>query len=152
MNRTAETGPISPEGVYRTSSLIAFALVMGPTLYAIVALFLQHGAGHLSFDMMTIVWIAFTVATIAAARLLWGKLVEPALPRMGWRTEPISVGDAGRIQSGLIVTWGLLEGSALFGLVVYSVAGSYITLAGALVVLFIGLLATRPRRAYFGLR
>jgi F0F1-type ATP synthase membrane subunit c/vacuolar-type H+-ATPase subunit K len=147
-----QTRPISPEGAYRTSSLIAFALVLGATLYAIVALFLQRGAGHLSFDTMTTVWLAFSVATVAAARLLWARLVVPALPRMGWRTEPISVRDAGRIQSGLIVIWGLLEGAALFGLVVYSVSGSYITLAGALAVLFIGLLATRPRRAFFGLR
>lgn len=122
-----------PPRDFRTVSTIGWALVAGVVTFALVALLLNAGAGTWDTTLLDAVFIVGLVSAVGASRFVWQTQVR----------------DGSDVATGLIVSWAILEGVALFGLVLFLVQGSYVGFLGALALVVIALLWYRPRRAWF---
>lgn len=141
-----------------TQALLAFRIIgaslgIGVTLFAFVSWFRhqQQGPGDAAGDpaLMFNLMLAVAVASVVAAILFWRARVSPLIDRPSPDRERAA---AGEIQTNVVIVWALIEGAALFAVVVYFLYGT--TLAGALGVALIwaSLAATWPRREWLAVR
>jgi F0F1-type ATP synthase membrane subunit c/vacuolar-type H+-ATPase subunit K len=134
----------SPVASIRVMRLIGVALAAGVSLFAVVVWILRQDgqtppAGE---PALLYLWIAFATSLAAASMVVWRGRVVPHLDRSAtsdWRPR------AGRIQSGLVITWALVEAAALFGVVVYFVAGHGLAGVGGVVLMWAAVVFTWPR-------
>jgi F0F1-type ATP synthase membrane subunit c/vacuolar-type H+-ATPase subunit K len=142
---------LTPDQALRVTRIIGLALAAGVTLFALVTWGLQRenatsGTGDAS--LFFTVWVAFAAASAVGATLFWRIRVAPIL-----EGSPPAPGPARRIealQTGLIICWALIEGAALFGVVVYLLFGNATAGAGAVALMWIALALTWPKREWFG--
>lgn len=143
-------GPRSPDQAILMMRIIGLSLGTGVTLFAAVSWFLHQQQGpvgpaidsSLAFNGFLLL---LALASVGAA-LVWRWRVASVIERRGRETEWRP--RAAAIQTGVIITWALLEGAALAGEVVYFLTGN--ALAGLLGVLLIwvGIGLTWPKRAW----
>jgi hypothetical protein len=135
--------PATPQDALRTMRLIGISMAAAVTLFAAITFFLhrQDGSAPAGVPLILYVWVAVATSLTAASMILWRGNVVPHLdrPERPWRER------AGGIQTGLILTWALVEAAALFGVVVFFLSG--IRLAGLLGVamMWAALVLTWPR-------
>ena len=130
-------GPRSPDQAILMMRIIGISLGTGVTLFAAVSWFLhqQPGAMEPGFDADLAFngFLALFLLAGLGAIAVWRLRVAPVLSRPKEKAEWQA--RASSIQTGLIITWALIEGAALFGEVIYFLTGH--VLAGALGVLLI---------------
>lgn len=150
----------SPEQALFVSRVIAGALVAGVTIFGVVAWLMNTESGPARPDpalgaTLFYVWLGWAFVSAVGSMLFWRARVSPFLEsadRSGTGTtgaEPDPVARASAMMSGMVVSWALIEGAALFGVVVYFLFGS--GLAGTLGVLMMwaAAIVTWPKREWF---
>lgn len=143
-------GPRSPDQAILMMRIIGLSHGTGVTLFAGVSWFLhqQQGAASSQIDSSLAFngFLAMLLLATVGAVLVWRWRVAPVLQRRHQETEWQP--RAAAIQTGVIITWAILEGAALVGEVVYFLTGN--GLAGLLGVLLIwtGIALTWPRREW----
>ena len=149
------SSPDAPEGAWRTALILMVSLPIGVTLLAAVGLWLgttEPRTAAMDTAPLELAWVVLTLATSIAAVIAWRRMVRPLVPSSGFRADPPSENDLGRLQTGLIVCMALIEGAALFGGVLLILgAGPAPALAGVILI-WTAFLALRPRRGWYGLR
>lgn len=143
-----DMGGSSGDARFRVLAILAFAFLTGPLLFAIVTFTLRQGRGTWDAGLLTWAWVALTPIALIAARVIWGRSVVPHLPELGESARAAHT-DGEELTARLVIVWALIEGPSLFGVVVYFIEGAFIPLAGV-ILLWIGMLLTRPRRSWFG--
>lgn len=135
----------------RTARVLHTALVAGPLAFALVALWLQRGMAAADFDadtqrLLRYVWMAAAVGSLLLALNLWRTRVAPHIEAIagGETAEPPQ-----ELLSGLILVWALIEGAALFGLVMYLVTGLSSVWIGSVVLILGNAVFGRPRTEWF---
>lgn len=140
-------------GSLATTRLIAAALIGGVTVFAVVAWVMVQADGPMSAspaggaDVMLYAWAAASLAAVAAAVVLWRLKVSPLLESP--RSTEAAPGRDMELQTGLIMTWAILEGAALFGVVVYLLHGVLLPYAVGLLLVWLGIGLTFPRSGWF---
>jgi hypothetical protein len=143
-------GPRSPDQAILMMRIIGISLGTGVTLFAFVGWFLHQQQDAITTDLdpglaFNGFLVMFLLAT-AGAIFVFRRRVAPIIERpkrdADWQAR------AAEIQTGLIITWALVEGGALVGEVVYFLTGNAV--AGVVGVLLIwgGVLATWPKREW----
>lgn len=138
----------SPDARFRELAILAFALALGPTLFAALVLGLDVGTEAVDGRLLTPIWIVTAVTSVLGAWMLWRGRVREMLPDLGARVDRGRV-ETGRLRVALIILWAVLEGQALFGVTVYYLTLDPVPLAG-LPIAWVGIFLTRPRRDWFG--
>jgi F0F1-type ATP synthase membrane subunit c/vacuolar-type H+-ATPase subunit K len=136
--------PRSPEDALRAMRLIGLALGASTTLFFLVTWFIQQQGSSpaAGSTLIVYVWVAVATSLLAASMILWRGNVVPHIERPAtgdWRDR------AGRIQSGLVISWALVEGAALFGVVVYFLSGAWLAGVLGVVMMWTAVLWTWPR-------
>jgi F0F1-type ATP synthase membrane subunit c/vacuolar-type H+-ATPase subunit K len=143
------TSHSSPDDAIRVLRLIGLALGGGVTMFAVVAWLVQQGAaGALGDDPLTLyLWLALTTSLAAASLVAWRGMVVPHLAdgRAGHRDARPWQERAGRIQSGVIITWALVEAAALFGVIAYFLDGRMGPAVGGVALMWSAIALTWPR-------
>lgn len=143
-------GPGSPDQAILMMRIIGLSLGTGVTLFAAVSWFLHQQQGAVSSDIDSSLafngFLAMFLLAAVGAILVWRWRVAPILERPERETEWQP--RAAAIQTGVIITWAILEGAALVGEVVYFLTGN--GLAGVLGVLLIwtGIGLSWPKREW----
>jgi hypothetical protein len=143
----ADPNPGDRPGAIRTMRAIGVALAGGVTLFAVIAWLLHRRNPPLAGGGPAIlyVWIAVATSLTAASMVWWRGNVVPLIhpPRHGdWRRR------AAEIQTGLVVSWALVEAGALFGVVVYFLEGTGLAGALGVAMMWAALALTWPRREW----
>lgn len=134
----------TPRDALRVMRAIGLALAGGVTTFAVVAWLIQARGATAPPDgpMLLYLWIATATSLVAASMIFWRGRVVPILEEPAsedWRPRAAS------IQSGLVIAWALVETAAMFGVVVYFIAG-YALAGGVAVAMMWGTVAlTWPR-------
>jgi uncharacterized protein YijF (DUF1287 family) len=135
----------SPAAAIGMLRLIGISLAVGVAVLAVVAWFVQRGATQppVVDSVMVYVWVAFATSLAAASLVAWRGMVVPHLdagrPAGPWQAR------AEKVQTGVIITWALVEAAALFGVVVYFVSGQGLPAVGGLVLMGAALALSWPR-------
>lgn len=140
--------PRSPEQAILLMRIIGASLGTGVTLFAFVSWFLHQQENPISeFSYGSLAYngfLALAVLVALGATFLWRWRVAPLIE------EPHQEADwqerAARIQTGLIVTWALVEGAALVGEVVYFLTGNGVAGVLGVVLIWGGIGMTWPKR------
>ncbi len=155
-SNAASEGPrtAGAEAARKVAMIILAALVLGVTLFAAIALWLPAGAegGTAELDIMVRAWIATVVVTAIGSVVVWRRMVAPLLPATGQRAEPPSPDVLRRLQTGLVVCMALIEGGALFGVVITLIGGGAMPAVIGVLLMWSALAFFWPRRAWYGLR
>lgn len=143
-------GPRSPGQAILMLRIIGLSLGTGVTLFAFVSWFLhqqQEPMGELAYGSLTYTGaIAMVLLAAIGAFFVWRWRVAPILERPARETEWQHRASA--LQTGVIVTWALLEGGALVAEVVYFLTGNGTAgLLGA-VLIWLGIGLTWPKREW----
>ena len=146
--------PVQTPATVRVSRIIAASLIGGVTLFAIIAWLVVQESGPQASDpaagpVMLYAWAGVAFASVSAAAVLWRLKVSPLIeePRRGGPGASAAHDEA--LQTALIITWALLEGPALFGLVVYLLTAWIPAYAGGLLLGWLGIGLTFPRTAWY---
>ena len=141
--------PRSPGQAILMMRIIGISLGTGVTLFAFVSWFLHQEQGPINPELDAAVLFngflgLFLVAALGALAVFRAR-VAPVIHRPSeeqWQPR------ASAIQTGIIITWAILEGAALVGEVLYFLTGH--ALAGVLGVLLIwgGVGLTWPKRSW----
>ncbi len=143
-------GPRSPEQAILMMRIIGLSLGTGVTLFAFVSWFMHqqdNPIGDFVYgDLAYNGFLALAVLVSLGALFFWRVRLAPLLE------EPTREGDwqarAARIQTGLIITWALVEGGALVGEVVYFLTGNWVAGVLGLVLIWGGVLMTWPKQEW----
>lgn len=144
--------PIKTIASLAISRIIAASLVGGVTAFALAAWFIvqQDGpmaaGGNETGALLRYVWATLAFGGVAAAMILWRVRVLPLL-ESPHHPDPESRGEA--LQSALVTVWALLEGPALFGVVLFLLSGSFLTCGAGLLLVWLGIGLTFPRQDWF---
>ena len=133
--------------------LIAGFMIGGITVFAIVAWVLVQRSGPMgdpaTADVLRMAWPPVALAAVAAAIVLWRARVTPLLARTPAPGQPDPDGHDSALQTALIIHWALMEGPALFGLVVYLLTAWIPAYAGGLLLGWLGIGLTFPRTGWY---
>ena len=134
------------------SRMIAASLIAGVTVFALVAWFMVRQDGprgnEAQASLMLYLWAALAFGAIMAAIVLWRVRIAPILESPASPAEdPVARSES--LQSGLIIVWALLEGPALFGVVLYLLFGSTIPWGAGLLLVWLGIGLTFPRPGWY---
>lgn len=122
--------PATPNDAIRTMRAIGIAMAGAVTLFVLIAWLLhrQNPPPATDGSLVLYVWIAVATSLVAGSLVWWRgnvvPLIDPRAQRDDWRRRVPG------IQTGLVVSWALVEAGALFGVVVYFLDGAGV--AGAL--------------------
>lgn len=146
--------PVQTPATVRVSRIIAASLIGGVTFFAIIAWLVVQESGPQASDpaagpVMLYAWAGVAFASLSAAAVLWRLKVSPLIedPRRGAPGAAAAHNEA--LQTALIITWALLEGPALFGVVVYLLFGSDTAFGAGLLLVWLGIGLTFPRAGWF---
>jgi hypothetical protein len=134
----------TPHDALRVMRTIGLALAGGVTTFAVVAWLTQARGATAPPDgpWLFYLWIAIATSLVAASMILWRGSVVPILEEPAsedWRPRAAS------IQSGLVTSWALVEAAALFGVLVYFMAGYAVAGGVAVAMIWAALALTWPR-------
>lgn len=143
-------GPRSPGQAILMLRIIGLSLGTGVTLFAFVSWFLhqqQTPVRELVYGSLTYNGtIAMAVLAAIGAFFVWRWRVAPILERPARETEWQP--RAAAIQTGVVITWALLEGGALVGEVVYFLTGNGTAGVLGVVLIWAGIGLTWPKREW----
>jgi hypothetical protein len=134
-----------PRAALRVMRIIGLSLAGGVTGFAAVIWFLHQDTPPAPADdpWLLYLWIAIATTLLAASMVVWRGMAVPWIerpdPDVDWRER------AARIQSGVVITWALVEAAALFGAVVYFVQGAVLPGLLGVFVMWAALALTWPR-------
>lgn len=151
----SKSSPDTAEAAWRTALIVMVSLPIGVTLLAAVGLWLgttKPRTAAIDAAALVLAWVALTLATSIAAVVAWRRMVRPLVPSSGFRADPPSAEEIGRLQTGLIVCLALVEGAALFGGVLLILGASPAPALVGVILIWTAFLALRPRRGWYGLR
>jgi len=140
--------PATPQDALRTMRAIGVALCGAVALFALTAWWVHREAPPLPADGPWIfyVWVAFATSLAAASMVFWRGNVVPLIDRPAsdadWRDR------AGRVQTGLVICWSLVEAAALFGVVVYFIDGVAPAAAMGIAMICGAVAITWPRESW----
>ena len=129
----------------RTLQIIVFAFCIGPVILTIVAFFINHPEIH--FNMVNIeeplLLIAPIIALISSigSRIIFNSIINSIKNNF----ELLIADKFLKYQTALIVRVALLEGAALFNIVVFLITGNTFTLYFALLCI-LGIWFRRPTK------
>lgn len=148
--------PSSPEQALQVSRIIAIALVAGVTLFAAVTWFIQQErkpAITETSELLFYVFLGVAFASASAAMVIWRSMVAPHIEGAHRAHDTTTAMDpiarTSALQTGLIVTWAVLEGAAMLGVVAYFIDGKGLAGSLAVLLMWIGVGLTWPRREWF---
>jgi hypothetical protein len=147
------TRTATPRQALLTSRVIAFALGLGPTLFALVAWAVgSAGDDGTPYEVLLYTFLGVAFSAALAALLVWRHRVGPAIEqgRRDRATGTRSPDAAMRIQSNAIIVWALAEGAALLGVVVYFLSGRPLTAVIGLFMVWLTLGLTWPKADWYG--
>lgn len=149
------TGPApSPAQALLTLRIIGGSLGLGVTLFAFVAWFLHQqgptgdpatrppGDPNLMFNIMLATAVAAVLTAIAFWRARVTPLIDRADPEHDWFER------FARIQTQIIIVWALIEGPALFAVVLYYLHDMAIAGVLGVIMIWTGLALTWPKREW----
>lgn len=147
-----EAGPRSPEQAILLLRIIGLSLGAGVTLFAAVSWYLHQQQdpvralvyGSLAYNAA----IAMAFLAALGAFLVWRWRVAPILERPASETEWQS--RASGIQTGVMITWALLEAGALVDEVVYFLTGNGMAGVLGVVLIWAGIGLTWPKASWLG--
>ena len=151
----SRSSPGTPDAAWRTTLILMVSLPIGVTLLAAVGLWLgttEPRPTAMDTAPLTIAWVVLTLATSIAAAMAWQRMVRPLVPSSGFRADPPSTDELGRLQTGLILCMALVEGAALFGGVLLILGAGPVPALVGVILIWTAFLALRPRRGWYGLR
>jgi hypothetical protein len=151
----SESSPGTPEAAWRTALILMVSLPIGVTLLAAIGLWLgttEPRTAAMDTTPLTLAWVVLTLATSVAAVIAWQRMVNPHVPSSGFRADPPSDDELGRLQTGLIVCMALVEGAALFGGVLLILGAGPVPALVGVILIWTAFLVLRPRRGWYGLR
>ncbi len=131
--------------------LILTSLPLGVSLFAAIAYALRLGERSSSTAPLTEIWAVGTVVSLLLAFIIWGRLVRLHLPAAGFEGDP-EPATLNQLQTGLIICMALVEGMALFGIIVYILGGGLLPAVTGVVMIWTVLFLLWPRRGWYGLR
>lgn len=140
--------PESAGAAIAAMRLIGLAMGAGVTLFAAVVWMLHRDTPppQPPAPALLYLWIAIATSLAAASMVLWrGKVVPLIEGRAGgddWR------GRARSLQTGVIVTWAIVEAAALFGVVLYFLQGHGLAGALGVAMMWAAVLLTWPREEW----
>ena len=143
--------PATAEQAWRVSAIVLGSLPVGATLFAVVVLWLRRGEPAGDVGILTVVWLIQALAEAVAITYLWNQLVKPHIPTSGFATEPNML-TLNRLQTGLIVCMALVEGLAVFGIIIHLIGGPVLLPIISVMLAWTGWIVFRPRRSWYGLR
>lgn len=135
----------------QSAILILASLPIVVTLFAGVAYWLRRGSAASSVAPLTAVWAVGTVVSLFVAFVIWHRIVRLHVPASGFQNDP-EPGSLNRLQTGLIICMAVVEGMALFGIILYLLGGGPIPAVTGVVMIWAALLLLWPRRGWYGLR
>lgn len=143
----------SPEQSAFVAKIIYLSLVGGVLVFAVVAgVATEWGARGVRGAAPPIfpwVWAALAVGTFPVVLLFRGR-ARKAAGLDARRTVAERTVDPLQVQTNLVISWALIEGPALFGVVTFFLFGRVDVLAYALAVAAVGWGLTFPSTEYFG--
>jgi hypothetical protein len=124
--------------------IIGIALAAGVTTFAVIAWMIHQRTPPAPPDgpLILYLWLAIATSLIAASMILWRGRVVPILEEPAsedWRQRAAS------IQTGLVISWALIEAAALFGVVVYFMTGFGLAGGVAVALMWAAVGLTWPR-------
>ena len=143
--------PTTPEEAWRTSAVILGMLPVTATLFALIALWFRGGEPAGEVGILIWVWLIQAFAEAVAIVFLWNRAVKPHIPASGFASEP-DLPTLGRLTTGLIICMALVEGLALFGIIIHLIGGTVMLALISVILVWTGWLVLRPRRSWYGLR
>lgn len=144
--------PADASAARQTTAIVLASLPMGVTMFALVTWWLRRGepAGDIG-QFFPLLWMALTVSVVVAAVVVWRRMVKPEVPAAGYATT-VSEDRLARLQTGLIMCMALLEGAALFGVLIWFIGGSPVPAVASVAMMWVALYFAWPRRGWYGLR
>lgn len=138
--------PASPRQAILLMRIIGISLGTGVTLFAFVSWFLHRQDGPMApgvdagliFNLYLVLFLVAAVGAILVFRSRVAPILQRPAEETQWRAR------ASAIQSGLIVSWALLDGAALAGEVVYLLTGHVLAGALGLALIWAGVLLAWP--------
>ena len=142
--------PRSPEQAILMMRIIGISLGTGVTLFAVVSWFFHQQDGtpasgfdpSLAFNGYLVLFLLSAIGALFVWRTRVGPVIERPAQETEWRPR------ASSIQAGVIITWGILEGGALFGEVVYFLTGHPVAGILGVALIWIGVGLTWPTREW----
>jgi hypothetical protein len=134
-----------PKSAIRNLRVTGLAMAGGITVFAAVAWFLHRASPPAPADgpWILYLWIAAATSLIAASMMVWRatavRWIERPDPATDWQAR------AAGISNGLVISWALVEGAALFGVVVYFLFGSVLPGLLGVFVMWAALAFTWPQ-------
>jgi len=147
----AENVPTTPERAWQTSAVILGMLPVTATLFALIALWLRGGEPTGDVGILTWVWLIQAFAEAVAIVFLWNRAVKPHIPASGFASDPDLL-TLGSLTTGLIICMAMVEGLALFGIIIHLIGGTVILALISVILVWTGWFVCRPRRSWYGLR
>jgi hypothetical protein len=143
-------GPTTPAQAVLMMRIIGLSLGTGVTLFAAVSWFLHRQGGALTADIDPTVafngFLGMLLLGALGAIFVWRWRVAPVIERPTqegeWRAR------AATLQTGVILTWALLEGAALVGEVVYFLTGHGLAGVLGVALIWVGIGLTWPKREW----
>jgi membrane protein insertase Oxa1/YidC/SpoIIIJ len=131
-----------PNSYLKTISIIHIALLIGQTIFAIVAFFINRSTTielNNAADPFFVVMIALAIGSFIASTILFKKNLEKAKEQEDAKSK------LAQYQSALIIRYALLEGPSLFGIVVYLLTGNlfYLMVSVIIILYFLSLRLTK---------
>jgi hypothetical protein len=141
---------------YRTSAMIAGALIIGQLAFAGVAWFLYNSgsrvpSGEELLNVLTYVWIGLSFGVLAMGFVMRQRIVADA-EQQGLVSASADRTDPAQVQTRVITTLAMLESAGLLGIAVYFIQGHPQVLYAAVGYIVIAAIFFFPRREWFGPR
>lgn len=140
----------SPAGpLHRTAAVVHIALAVAATGFGLVGWGANRTGMVASMALpearvLLYVWLAL----LALATLLAVKMWHARAEALGRGDGPAMAPES--LLSLLLPLWAVIAAPAVFGVILFLVAGAPLLLAGSLLYLWIGFWLTRPKRHWFG--
>jgi F0F1-type ATP synthase membrane subunit c/vacuolar-type H+-ATPase subunit K len=131
--------------------LILISLPLGVSMFAGVAFGLRLGEGASTEAPLTEIWMVWTAVSLFLAFVIWQRLVRLHVPAAGFQGDP-EPSSLNRLQTGLIICMAVVEGTALFGIIVYILGGGLLPAVASVAMIWTALFILWPRRGWYGLR
>jgi hypothetical protein len=142
--------PNSPGQAILVMRIIGGSMALGVTLFALVSWYLHQQdtapATGLDSGLMFNLFLALFLLAALGAMYVFRSRVGPVIERPPeddrWRAR------ASEIQGGLILAWGIADGAALFGQVIYFLTGHALAGVLGLALIWGAVALTWPKKAW----
>lgn len=149
---TAGPGPQARQAL-QLARMIAVGTAAGATVFALVAWFLHRRSpppgDRAQAELMFNLWLLLALGALVAAIVFWRTRIAPLIERSPASPAPRAYNH--QLLTRLVITWSLVDGASLAGVVIYFAFGSAWAGAAALALMWLAMAATWPQPRWFGL-